>query len=289
MTALAEPQSGAYQPHLPIPHPRTPYPPQTGGVVWQPPGEQQRAREAADAETLVRQNLEWSLFERAHALSARHASAAWERRFNRPLVPYALAALFRQRTPDGNSMVVTAATRLWLAGPEPSDPVDLLAALVQIARTRDPRRPWDVRTALANRHDVPDEAAYTGLAFSSLDTRTGTFAQACATARSELQIPGTILYLAGDPAMPGGQRALVADRRGTDGHNALTISSHEALSTPVILSRWPYTRVALSLLYERSGYGRVLQAMTELDREIHAADAQRRVTGTDTSSWWKGV
>jgi hypothetical protein len=279
MTALAEPQSGAYQPHHIIPQPRAPYPLPATAVGWQPPAEQNRAREAADAATLVRQNLEWALFERAHALSARHASAAWGRRFNRPLVPYALAALFRQRTPDGTSMVVTAATRLWLAGPESSDPVDLLSALLHLARARDPRRPWDVRTAIANRHDVPDQAVYTGLAFSSLDTRTGTFAQACANARSELQIPGTILYLAGDPAAPGGQRALVADRRGADGHNALTISSHEALSTPVILSRWPYTRVALSLLYERSGYGRVLRVMTELDQEIHAAEEQR----------WKGV
>ncbi|BEL03052.1 hypothetical protein Q0Z83_012430 [Actinoplanes sichuanensis] len=276
MTALAEPQSGAYQPHGIIPHPRVPYPAPAAAIGWQPPAEQHRAQEAADAETLVRQNLEWALFERAHALSARHASAAWGRRFNRPLVPYALAALFRERTADGSAMVVTAATRLWLAGPEPSDPVDLLTALVDLARSRDPRQPWDVRTALANRHDVPDRAVYTGLAFSSLDTHTGTFAQACEGARSELQIPGTILYLAGDQSMPGGQRALVADRRGTDGHNALTISSHEALSTPVILSRWPYTRVALSLLYERSGYGRVLRVMTELDREIHAADERRR-------------
>ncbi|MEV4282454.1 hypothetical protein [Actinoplanes xinjiangensis] len=280
MTALAEPQSGAHQPHHGIPQPRTPHRSPAAAIGWQPPAEQNRAREAADAETLVRQNLEWALFERAHALSARHASAAWERRFHRPLVPYALAALFRQRAADGNAMVVTAATRLWLAGPDPSDPVDLLSALVDLARARDPRRPWDVRTAIANRHDVPDQAVYTGLAFSSLDTRTGTFAQACADARSELQIPGTILYLADDPAMPGGQRALVADRRGTDGHNALTISSHEALSTPVILSRWPYTRVALSLLYERSGYGRVLQVMTELDREIHAADEQRRTSAS---------
>ena len=115
---------------------------------------QSRAREAADAETLVRQNLEWALFERAHALSARHASAAWERRFHRPLVPYALAALFRHRSADGGGMVVTAATRLWLAGPDPADPVDLLSALVDLARARDPRRPWDVRTAIANRHDV---------------------------------------------------------------------------------------------------------------------------------------
>jgi hypothetical protein len=278
MTALAEPQSGAYQPHHTISQPRAPYPsyPSPAAIGWQPPAEQNRDREAADAETLVRQNLEWALFERAHALSARHASAAWARRFHRPLVPYALAALFRQRNADGNSMVVTAATRLWLAGPEPSDPVDLLSALVDLVRRRDPRRPWDVRTAIANRHDVPDHAVYTGLAFSSLDTRTGTFTQACAAARSELQIPGTILYLAGDPAAPGGQRALVADRRGADGHNALTISSHEALSTPVILSRWPYTRVALTLLYERSGYGRVLRVMSDLDHEINAAEEQRR-------------
>ncbi|WP_433789579.1 hypothetical protein [Actinoplanes sp. CA-252034] len=279
MTALAEPQSGAHPPSLPLNRSAYPVPADTGG--WQSPAERHREQEAADAETLVRQNLEWSLFERAHALSVRHASAAWERRFRRPLVPYALAALFRQRTADG--MVVTAATRLWLAGPEPSDPVDLLTALVALARDRDPRHPWDVRTALANRHDVPDQAVYTGLALSSLDTRTGTFAEACADARSELNIPGTILYLAGDPAVHGGQRALVADRRGADGHNALTISSHEALSTPVILSRWPYTRVALSLLYERSGYGRVLQRMSELDSEINAADAQRR----GPLSWWR--
>lgn len=276
MTALAEPQSGSYQPYGITPHPRVPRPAPAPTAGWQPPADPYRARAMADAETLVRQNLEWALFERAHALNARHASAAWGRRFNRPLAPYALAALFRERTADGSAMVVTAATRLWLAGPEPSDPVDLLTALVELAQARDPRQPWDVRTAIANRHDVPDRAVYTGLAFSSLDTHTGTFAQACEDARSELQIPGTILYLAGDPSMPGGQRALVADRRGSDGHNALTISSHEALSTPVILSRWPYTRVALSLLYERSGYGHVLRVMTELDREIHAADERRR-------------
>ncbi|GIE81869.1 hypothetical protein Aph02nite_78190 [Actinoplanes philippinensis] len=280
MTALAEPQSGAHLPPLPVTRVAYPAPADTTG--WRTPVDRDREREAADAETLARQNLEWSLFERAHALSVRHASAAWERRFRRPLVPYALAALFRQRTADG--MVVTAATRLWLAGPEPSDPVDLLSALVALARGRDPRQPWDVRTALANRHDVPDDAVYTGLALSSLDTRTGTFAEACAAARSELHIPGTILYLAGDPAVQGGQRALVADRRGADGHNALTISSHEALSTPVILSRWPYTRVALPLLYERSGYGPVLRQMTELDGEIQAADEQRR----GVPSWRRG-
>ncbi|MEU4693727.1 hypothetical protein [Actinoplanes sp. NPDC023714] len=218
-----------------------------------------------------RQELQWRVVERLHEMNLRHGDVAWERRYRRPLSPYGIAFVF------GLKGVVSAATKLWLAGPEPDDPADLLGALVEVARSRDQRKPWDVREQIANRAvGVADDATYLGLGMSLLDTGTGTWTQVCATASSALQIPGTMLFVAGAPDGPDGQRAFVADRRGAAGHNKVSIWSHRALSTPALLSRWPYAQVSLDTLYREHGVGQLLGWMTALDHEVRAAEAGRR-------------
>ncbi|MBB2940624.1 hypothetical protein FB565_000328 [Actinoplanes lutulentus] len=232
----------------------------------------QHTHAAETEQTRRRQDLEWRIFERAREMNVRHADAAWERRYKRPLSPYGLAFIFRQQSGQ-----VAAATKLWLAGPEPDDPVDLLGALVDLARGRAKGQLWDVRREIADRAvGVGDDAVYLGLVMSSLDTRTGTWAQVCRTASSALQIPGTFLYVCGAPDGPDGQRAFVADRRAAGGHGKVTIWSHQAFSTPEILSPHPYLKVSLSTLYQESRVGHVLSWMTALDHEVRVAETDRR-------------
>jgi hypothetical protein len=286
MSAVTEPRPAYFPSATSIPSPRSPFEhPAARRPVHEPsttsanPGPDPEVEAAA---LRLRQDLEWRIFDRAREMNVRHADAAWERRYQRPLGPYGLAFLFRPARPPQGPQTVAAATKLWLAGPDPADPVDLLGALADLARSRPAGEAWDVREEICDRAvGVTDDAVYLGLAMSSLDTRTGTFAQACATAGSALQIPGTIAYVAGTPGSAGGQRALVADRRAANAHNKVTVWSHRALSTPVLLSPYPYVQVGLDKLYRDTGLGDVLQAMTALDAEVRTADTCRRAMTAD--------
>ncbi|MFC7530153.1 hypothetical protein [Actinoplanes sp. GCM10030250] len=254
--------------------------------------EQDRAwRQARDEEDRARRQeeqrrrdgaLQWQVFHRAWTLSIKHAQAAWEMRIRQPIAPYAVAFLFRQPTnatlPTHGLLEVKAATKLWLSSPETEDPADLLAAATDLVRNRDPEQPWDVRDELANRCDggMLPQAEYLGLAMSNLNTHTGTFAEVSRAVTSQLGIPGTILFVAAEP----GPQALLADRRGVNDRNRVTIHSHRALSTPQVTSPYPYLDVSLHRLYQDAVHGDLLTWMHDLDREIRAADQTRRALTT---------
>lgn len=261
---------------------------------------QQHARE--DAEDLRRwrvHDLRWQVFHRLRQLSVNHAGQAWQRRYRAPLAPYALGYVFTQPAADvaggaARVTVVRAATRLWKAGPESRHPISLLRVLTEQALGRDPRLGWDLREEIANRCDdgMADDAVYAGLGLSSLDTHTGTWAQVCQTAGSELDIPGLIVYLSTQPADPaaadlGEHQVFVADRRSATDLNATTIHSHGGLDTFQGSAPYPVAEVSLHTLYHESGHGPLLQAMRNLDLVLHAADQQRRTmaSGRHATRW----
>jgi hypothetical protein len=291
----------SYYPHH---YPQSPAPPL--GYPYQPgaapfadhrqepppaPAERRRAEEArSELDAWQRYDVDWQLFHRAWLLNVRHGEQAWRRRYTRPLAPYGLGFLFIQPATGDTSRnaLVTAATRLWLAGPEAEDPTRLLAKLTSQARGCDPDARWDLRQEIANRYDdtMQQAAVYTGLALSNLNTRTGSFHDVCATATSEMDIPGTILYVSAHPDSghgvagradhSGEVRMFVAERRGASEHNLLTIHSHGALSTHMMSSPYPYAETDLGYLYHDPVHGRLLQAMLHLDAAVRDADQARR-------------
>ena len=254
-----------------------------------PPGvlaNQQRAREQqAELDAWQRFDRDWQLFQRAWLLNVRHGEQAWRRRYTRPLAPYGLGFLFCQPATGDTSRttIVTAATRLWLAGPETQEPTQLLAKLAAQVRGRDPQGRWDLREQIANRRDdgMTDAAVYTGLALSTLNTSTGRFPDLCATAGSELDIPGTILYVSARPDAVAEQKVFIAERRGASEHHLMTIHSHHALSTHLMSSPHPYADTSLDNLYHHFGHGPLLHWMLHLDLALHDADSARRI-GTPT-------
>ncbi|MBM2623433.1 hypothetical protein JIG36_48855 [Actinoplanes sp. LDG1-06] len=236
-----------------------------------------------DLQAWQQHDLRWQAFHRLRLLSVNHGTLAWQRRFRAPIAAYGLAYLFTQpiadATPDdARQTQVCAATRLWKAGPESQHVVPLLSALIHQVRARDPRRPWDLRTEIANRADqgMNTNAVYSGLGLSTLDTYTSSFAEVCQTANSELDVPGGILYVAGGPAGWADQRVIVADRRGASELNVTTIHTHNGLSRFRLDAPYPFAEVALHTLYQESGSGELLRLMWDLDQALREADEARR-------------
>jgi hypothetical protein len=160
MSAVTEPRPAYFPSATSIPSPRSPFEhPAARRPVHEPsttsanPGPDPEVEAAA---LRLRQDLEWRIFDRAREMNVRHADAAWERRYQRPLGPYGLAFLFRPARPPQGPQTVAAATKLWLAGPDPADPVDLLGALADLARSRRLRPPAGTRRRDAARRPYHD-------------------------------------------------------------------------------------------------------------------------------------
>jgi hypothetical protein len=245
-----------------------------------------RERAAAEAAELVHwraYDLQWQIFHRLRKFNVNHASQAYRHRYRTPLGSHALAYLFQQPAPnltDETAQVtaVRAATRIWKAGPEAAHPIPLMSTYADLARKRDPRIPWDLRTEIANRCDdgMADDAVYVGLGYSTLDTPTGTFTEVCQAATSELDLPGVFLYVASGSEEWTDQQVIVAERRGPRDHNLTTIHTYRGLRAYQLSAPYPFAQVGLTTLHEESGWGPVLRWMWELDRVLHDADATRR-------------
>lgn len=260
--------------------------------------------------------LQWAMFHRLRQVNINHATAAWRGRYSMPLGPHALAFLFHQPEPTTGGIVVTAATRSWLAGPEAQHPIPLLEKLTTVTQqhttdtststgaagadghgqphttgTRaarpgraEPVAPvWDLRTGLADRCDsqMAPDAIYAGLGFSTLNTTAGTFEEHCRTASTELDIPGAFCWLANPSGGPTDLQAMTAERAAARNMGTIAIHSYEALSTVQLTSDYPYAPVECQVLFEQSPYAHVLHRMWHLDQALRQADITRRAAALD--------
>jgi hypothetical protein len=134
-------------------------------------------------------SLRHATAERLLKLNTEHAEQAWQRRRRDPINPNAVVLLYTE--PDGNALRV--AVRWFLAADE-TDLARLLYAwhpvvAAQLADGADPR------TELTHWADpiTTQPVDYLGVAVSSLNTATGSWAQVRRTARNELDFPGRCL------------------------------------------------------------------------------------------------
>ncbi|MCY1144049.1 hypothetical protein OWR29_39150 [Actinoplanes sp. Pm04-4] len=249
------------------------------GVVAQ---QQRDAHDALEDDQYSVHDQQWQVFHRLRLLSVNHAQKGYRLRYRTPLSAHALAFLFVQpataERAGGRRSEVVAATRLWLAGPESRHAGPLLAELTRQARERDPRSVWDLREHLANRCDTAmgEHAVYLGLGLSSLDTAAGRFAQVCQTASTELEVGGSILYVATGSAEPEDQQIIAAERHGAGTFNATTIHSYRALSLYRLSAPYPFAEAGLHALYGDPVRGPLLEGMRLLDFTLRQADAERR-------------
>jgi hypothetical protein len=162
---------------------------------------------------------------RLRRMNVLHAQLAWQQRRRAPLAPYGLAFLFAHpdmRRPQ--RFTVLAATRLWKAGPESAHVDRLLFDFDTYAANLLRDKPFDIRTALANRADpIPDDAFYIGIGLSSLDTHAGTWQQARDTASSDSDIPGRLFIVLSDRTL------IVCERRGLNEFNEFQIHCNHSL------------------------------------------------------------
>jgi hypothetical protein len=231
-----------------------------------------------------------SAIERMRKMNTLHARHAWEKRRSDPLSPYGVAFLFVQpdsRPRRSRFYYLTASTKLWLAGPEAADLPRLLFDLNN--KVREMARPgFDVRD-LTNRRDedMAIDAAYAGVAVSSLDTYTGTWSQAQAVANSDADIPGSIRMILTDGTI------IVCERRSLAEYGEFQIHSTHSLEISPGHSPYPWNRSTaedlregkrtykwsyatereLRDLEERDTH--ILRFMTALHETVWASDAAR--------------
>ncbi|MEV4411391.1 hypothetical protein [Catellatospora sp. NPDC049609] len=232
-----------------------------------------------------------SAIERMRKMNTLHARHAWEKRRSDPLAAYGIAFLFVQPdTRPGRSRLyhLTAATKLWLEGPESTDLARLLYELNGKVAEQAGQPGWDVRD-LTNRRDdhMAVDAVYAGVAVSSLDTYTGTWAHAQAVARSDSDIPGSIRIILTDSTI------IVCERRSLAEYGEFQIHSTHSLEISPGHSPYPWNRSTaedlregkrpykwshatdreLRDLEERDTH--ILRFMSALHETVWAADAAR--------------
>ena len=209
---------------------------------------------------------------RMRYMSVQHAMHAWEHRYSDPIAPYGLAFLFAQPAAQGWHLL-TAATKLWLAGPEASNLPRLLFGLnnAVVQQIHDPN--FDLRHDLANRVDnkMAENAWYVGLGVSSLDTYSGTWEQVCAAVDRHVDVPAQIRVILIDSTM------IVCDRRGLSEFNALTVRSTHALSASLMDNPFPWSTTSAQELRNDPAHTSVLRWMEELNNNLWQADNTRLV------------
>jgi hypothetical protein len=178
---------------------------------------------------------------RMRFMNLKHAQHAWEQRYRDPLAPYGLAFLFVQSDPvRAGRLLVKAATKLWLAGPETEHLPRLLFGLNDLIGRRMQAGPLNVRAELANRTDdgMSDDAYYIGVGLSSLDTHTGTWEQVRDRVDSLIHVPGQIMTVLTD------QTTIYCDRRAFNEFNAFHIYSTHSLGDVFTngVYRWSWTQ-----------------------------------------------
>jgi len=216
-------------------------------------------------------DLRQQALERLRYMNIQHTMHAWDHRYRDPIASYGLAFLFAQPAPQRNWHSLKAATKLWLAGPESRDLPRLLFDMNNAVAREVGNPAFDVRRDLANRVDdgMQDDAWYIGLGVSSLDTYSGRWEEACATADGHSNVPGVARIVMIDSAM------LVCDRRGVMDFNALAIRSTHSLSASLLDSPYPWTGASADELRTDPIHGTVFRWMEELNLNLWRADNAR--------------
>jgi hypothetical protein len=207
-------------------------------------------------------------------MNLRHAQHAWEHRYRDPLAPYGLAFLFVQPDPTRSGrLLLKAATKLWLAGPETEHLPRLLFGLNDLVGRRMQAGPVNIRTELANRSDdgMSDDAYYVGVGLSSLDTHTGTWEQVRDRVDNLVDVPGQLLVVLTD------QTTIVCDRRAFSEFNAFQINSTHSLGDVFIngVYRWSWSQP--EQLRSDPAHAEVLHWLDTLNLTLWQADNARIV------------
>jgi hypothetical protein len=235
---------------------------------------------------------------RMEALNAGHAKTAFNRRRSDPIAAHVLALLFAQPNPDfvapppahlvrghdwrtvsgdqwTNAWQVKVATRIWTAGPENTDLGQLLFRLEQHVHDNRHADGWTLREQLTTSIDpgLHADAVWVGLAVSSLDTKTGTFAQVCHTADNWAYVPGVIrLCVNVAPPMYRPHLAwIVGDRRGVDEFGTKTVHSTHRLSDIDFNRPFNYGHASADQLFHDRAHDTALQRMLGLDTALRSA------------------
>jgi len=230
------------------------------------------------------------------ALNTGHATTAWRRRRSDPIAPYVLVLLYAQPNPDFHKLSrfaspddwagawhIKATTRIWTAGPETQDLAQMLFHLEQYVIANQDADGWSMREQLMTSIDpgMRADAVWVGLAVSSLDTKTGAFAQVCDTAFGEAQVPGVIrLVINVEPEFPGQDLAwIVGDRRGLNEFGIRTIHSTHRVADIDYHAPFTYGLAAATDLANHDDHGPVLRRMYGLYVALHRAQHFARPPG----------
>ena len=266
------------------------------GQQYVPPGQEYAWAQPVDrAEQLNYQyDVLHSAITRMQNLNLGHAELAWKLRRSDPIAAYVLVLLFAQPNPafvrpgtgpapvplltggtsSARATQVKATTRIWPAGPENRDLAELLFRLEQHVWDNRDADGWTLRDTLMTSIDPGLHAGdrWAGLAVSSLDTHTGTWAQVRDTATSEANVPGTIRLLV-DVAHDGPPDLawVTGDRRGLNDFGARTLFSTHALSDNDFDSPLRHQRFTTSQLFHDVRHKTIVERMAGLDRALREA------------------
>lgn len=209
---------------------------------------------------------------RLRHMNLQHATHAWNRRHDDPIAPYGLAFLYVQPG-EPPFYILSAATKLWLQGPETEDLPRLLFELNQLVTQKFIEADFDPRRDLANRADpgMNEDAWYVGLGLSSLDTRTGTWDQACRTVTRSGDIPGVVRIVMIDGTI------VVCDRRGLNEFNALKMRATLPLVASRIESLYPWSYAFPDELRSEPEHVDILPWLEELNLNMWRLDNNRLV------------
>jgi hypothetical protein len=227
---------------------------------------------AADSPDHLRKEVDIRLqaVTRLRHMNLLHATHAWNRRHDDPIAPYGLAFLFVQPG-DPPFYVVSAATKLWLKGPETEDLPRLLFELNQLVTTKFVEPEFDLRRDLANREDpgMNEDAWYVGLGLSSLDTSTGTWDQVSRSVSRSGDIPGVARIVMIDGTI------IVCDRRGLNEFNSLKMKATLPLVASRIESLYPWSFAYADELRVDPDHANVLPWLEELNLNLWRLDNMR--------------
>jgi hypothetical protein len=210
---------------------------------------------------------------RLREMNLKHAAHAWRRRYSDPLSPYGLAFLYVQPGHDQRWHTLLTGTKLWLAGPEASNLPRLLFDLNVLIEGRHDDATFDPRRDLANRVDegMAQDAWYVGLGVSSLDTYSGTWAEACAQVNRDGDLPGTIRIVMIDSTI------MACERRGVLEFNGLTIRSTRPLTATTMDSMYSWDPTNPDAMLADPQHGQILQWMGVLHHNLWLLDNARLV------------
>lgn len=235
--------------------------------------EKPQAEEPRVTDPVPSADLRNQAVERMRKMNVRHAQHAWQQRNSDPLSAYGLAFFYVHKDPVRRGRFeLAAATKLWLAGPETQDLARLLYDLHRTVTGPGVDARFDPRTELANRVDntMTADSTYAGIGVSSLDTHSGTWAEAREKAERDSDIPGQIRIVLHNTTI------IICARRGLREFGAFQIHSTQSLDLPGY-TPYPWSPVGPDDLYADAHHREVLRWMVELNYALWQFDNARLV------------